>query len=80
MKTRTTDERTRDGKMKLSAPRIKRKTRDETNPVIAGSLYVLDFHCSTKRTAGGAVIEKSTPVKSKGIEPIRFPITEPIIQ
>ena len=77
---RITEERTREGKMKLSAPRRSRKMRDETKPVIAGSLYVFDLHCSTKRTTKSAVIEKSTPVKSKGIEPIRFPMIEPIIQ
>ena len=79
VKISTTDERTRDGNIKLSGPRISKKSTEDTKPVIAGNLYPLDFHCSTKRTTNKAVMEKSTPVKSNGIEPIRFPITEPIL-
>lgn len=66
--------------MKLSGPRMSKNTTEEINPVIAGNLYTLDFHCSTKSTTNNAVMEKSTPVKSKGIEPMRFPMIEPIIQ
>ena len=69
------------GRIKLSAPKIRRQTSPHPSPISTLGRFFDSIHCSTMITTNNAVIAKSIPVVSIGsTDPSSAPIAEPMIQ